>query len=68
MSVLEPTSKPVDPEGLSGTDRPSPKAARWKQWTHRARRDIGLSMVRGAATAFGGAIVSFGVWWLKQRY
>ncbi|MEB3959563.1 hypothetical protein OKJ48_04755 [Streptomyces kunmingensis] len=54
--VLEP------PERRKG-DRTSPR----NRWLRRLRREVGLGLVRGAATTVGGVVVTYGLLWFQSR-
>ncbi|GGS10095.1 hypothetical protein GCM10010252_56520 [Streptomyces aureoverticillatus] len=41
--------------------------ARWEWRVQRVRNEAGLYLLRGAATAVGGAIVTYGGVWLHAR-
>ncbi|MEV5049333.1 hypothetical protein AB0N20_33285 [Streptomyces griseoincarnatus] len=41
--------------------------ARWARRVRRVRNEAGLYLLRGAATAVGGAIVAYGGVWLHAR-
>ncbi|GAA2264918.1 hypothetical protein GCM10010232_66390 [Streptomyces amakusaensis] len=49
---------------------PAPKPPSTSRWAARARRmrnEAGLYLLRGAATAVGGALVTYGGIWLHTR-
>ncbi|MFB6656357.1 hypothetical protein ACFCZ4_00020 [Streptomyces microflavus] len=51
-------------------DASLPSAARRRRWARRLRRtrdEVGIYLVRGAATAAGGAVVTYGIIWLQIR-
>ncbi|MBQ0891198.1 hypothetical protein KBZ94_40865 [Streptomyces sp. RM72] len=62
MSKGESTGNDAVPEP-HGTS----SMARWARQVRRARNEAGLYLLRGAATAVGGAIVAYGGVWLHAR-
>ncbi|MFF4866777.1 hypothetical protein ACFY3J_34815 [Streptomyces sp. NPDC001231] len=42
-------------------------ATRWVARARRARNEAGLYLIRGAATAAGGALVAYGSFWFQTR-
>ncbi|MGW2052240.1 hypothetical protein ACWCPF_45135 [Streptomyces sp. NPDC001858] len=66
MSKPERKGNSPDPEPL-----PTPNGGSWKtRWATRARRlrnEAGLYLLRGAATAVGGAVVAYGGLWIQSR-
>lgn len=47
---------------------PNPRpTGRWGARARRIRNEAGLYLLRGAATAVGGAIVAYGGVWLQSR-
>ncbi|MFE0776422.1 hypothetical protein [Streptomyces sp. NPDC058861] len=66
MSKPERTGPGPDREPLTTPDGESPRT----QWAKRARRlrnEAGLHLIRGAATAVGGAVVAYGSLWIQSR-
>ncbi|MER5312258.1 hypothetical protein ABT034_31275 [Streptomyces sp. NPDC002773] len=66
MSKPERTGKSPDPEPLPKPDGGSSRA-RWARRARRLRNEAGLHLIRGAATAVGGAIVAYGGLWIQSR-
>jgi hypothetical protein len=62
MSKGESTGNDAVPEPHGGSSM-----ARWAARARRARNEAGLYLLRGAATAVGGAIVAYGGVWLQTR-
>ncbi len=60
MSKPERTGNSPDPE-------PLPSRTRWAKRARRLRNEAGLQLIRGAATAAGGAIVAYGGLWIQSR-
>lgn len=62
MSIGERTGPDPDPKppNLSSTSR-------WAARARRVRNEAGLYLIRGAATAVGGAIVTYSGIWLHTR-
>ncbi|NYV73677.1 hypothetical protein [Streptomyces sp. UH6] len=52
--------------GSTGSEQPAREKRRPRTWSRLARM-TGTSVLRGASSAVGGAIVSFGLWWLQSR-
>ncbi|MFF7755014.1 hypothetical protein ACFZCP_38635 [Streptomyces sp. NPDC007971] len=46
---------------------PSSTRAQWARRAWRMRNEVGLCLLRGAASAVGGAIVAYGGVWLRAR-
>jgi hypothetical protein len=44
-----------------------PARCRWKERFRRVSAEAGLSLIRGAATAVGGTLVTATVLWLQAR-
>lgn len=44
-----------------------PPRGRWRHRLQRIRNEAGLCLVRGAATAAGGAVVAYGAVWVQTR-
>ncbi|GGS61848.1 hypothetical protein GCM10010238_58540 [Streptomyces griseoviridis] len=61
MSKPERTGNSPDPEPL-----PSSRT-RWAKRARRLRNEAGLHLLRGVATAVGGAIVAYGGLWIQSR-
>ncbi|MFJ7046827.1 hypothetical protein ACIQVC_26020 [Streptomyces sp. NPDC101112] len=59
MSKPERKGNSPDPEPLSRPDGGSSRT-RWTKRARRLRNEAGLHLLRGAATAVGGAIVAYG--------
>jgi hypothetical protein len=57
----------VERKGNQAAPEPPGRGARWPRRAQRARREVGLYMVRGAATAVGGALVTYGCLWAQAR-
>lgn len=57
---LAPTESPPAPK-----DRPT--RSRWKERFRRAGAEAGISLIRGAATAAGGALITVMVVWVQAR-
>ncbi|MFF4787798.1 hypothetical protein ACFY3E_41600 [Streptomyces griseorubiginosus] len=62
MSKGESTGNDAVPEPHSTSSM-----ARWARRVRRVRNEAGLYLLRGAATAVGGAIVAYGGVWLHAR-
>ncbi|MET9077921.1 hypothetical protein ABZX95_38560 [Streptomyces sp. NPDC004232] len=60
MSKPERTGNSPDPEPRSSRDR-------WAKLARRLRNEAGLHLIRGAATAAGGAAVAYGSLWIQSR-
>jgi hypothetical protein len=45
-----------------------PPRGRWGRRVRRLRNEAALYLVRGAATAVGGAFVSLGLLWTQSRF
>lgn len=60
MSGFGPTGHQVSLELLG-------RRARWHRRARRVRREAGLCMMRGAATAAGGVAVTYCAVWLGNR-
>ncbi|MEU5403900.1 hypothetical protein ABZ348_31980 [Streptomyces sp. NPDC005963] len=58
-------------ERTGNTQAPGPptpsSGSRWAARARRVRNEAGLYLIRGAATAVGGAIVAYGTVWLHAR-
>jgi hypothetical protein len=57
----------VERKGNQAAPEPPERGARWRQRAQRARREASLYMMRGAATAVGGAVVTYGCLWAQTR-
>ncbi|QOV33278.1 hypothetical protein IM697_23860 [Streptomyces ferrugineus] len=66
MSKPERKGNSPDPEPLPTPDGES-SATRWARRARRLRNEAGLHLLRGAATAFGGAVVAYGGLWIQSR-
>ncbi|MFD9114844.1 hypothetical protein [Streptomyces bottropensis] len=66
MSKLERTGNSPDPEPLPTPDGGS-SGTRWAKRARRLRNEAGLHLLRGAATAVGGAVVAYGGLWVQSR-
>jgi len=53
----DPAPEPPDP----------PSTGRWVARARRVRNEASLYLIRGAATAAGGAVVAYGGIWLQGR-
>ncbi len=42
-------------------------STRWAKRVRQIRNEAGLHLIRGAATAVGGAIVAYGGLWIQSR-
>ncbi|WP_328760655.1 hypothetical protein [Streptomyces sp. NBC_00271] len=62
MSKPERMGNSPDPEPL-----PTPSKARWVRRARQLRNEAGLHLLRGAATAVGGAVVAYGGLWIQSR-
>lgn len=51
----------------TGNDPAPEPRTRWASRARRARNEAGLYLLRGAATAVGGAIVAYGTVWFHAR-
>ncbi|MEV5898547.1 hypothetical protein [Streptomyces sp. NPDC052127] len=54
-----PEPLPTPDGGSSGT--------RWAKRARQLRNEAGLHLIRGAATAVGGAVVAYGGLWIQSR-
>ncbi|GHI10425.1 hypothetical protein Scel_87460 [Streptomyces cellostaticus] len=66
MSKPERTGNSPDPEPLPRPDGGSSRT-RWAKYARRLRNEAGLHLIRGAATAVGGAVVAYGSLWIQSR-
>ncbi|MEU3795763.1 hypothetical protein AB0F07_39260 [Streptomyces fructofermentans] len=66
MSKPERTDNSPDPEPLATPDGRSSET-RWAKRARRLRNEAGLHLLRGAATAVGGAVVAYGGLWIQSR-
>ncbi|MFF4088839.1 hypothetical protein ACFYY9_18390 [Streptomyces nigra] len=66
MSKGESTGNAPAPEPLPPQEHPTARA-RWARRARRMRNEAGLYLIRGAATAVGGAIVTYSSIWLHTR-
>ncbi|GAA2970048.1 hypothetical protein [Streptomyces enissocaesilis] len=57
----------VERKGNQAVPEPPGRGAQWRRRAQRARREVGLYVVRGAATAVGGAVVTYGFLWAQTR-
>lgn len=55
------------PEGGGNNSRRGPFWERWRRRFRRICKEAGLFVLRGAATAVGGAAVTYGVIWVQSR-
>jgi hypothetical protein len=60
MSKPERTGNSPDPE-------PLPSRIRWAKRARRLRNEAGLYLIRGVATALGGAVVAYSGLWIQSR-
>lgn len=44
-----------------------PAQSRWRKRFSRVRNEVGLHLIRGAATAVGGAAITFTTVWLQTH-
>lgn len=61
MSKDERTGPGLDPEPSN-----SPLPRRWAARIRRARNEVVLHVLRGAATAIGGSLVAYGAVWFHS--
>ncbi|MFD4627544.1 hypothetical protein [Streptomyces sp. NPDC058475] len=66
MSKPERKGNSPDPEPLPTPDGGSSRT-RWAKRARRLRNEAGLHLLRGAATAVGGAVVAYGGLWIQSR-
>jgi hypothetical protein len=66
MSKPERKGNSPDPEPLPNSDS-GPSGTRWAKRARRLRNEAGLHLLRGAATAVGGAVVAYGGLWIQSR-
>ncbi|MFF8024769.1 hypothetical protein ACFZDJ_27440 [Streptomyces sp. NPDC007896] len=66
MSKVERKGNSPDPEPLATPDGASSKT-RWVRRARQLRNEAGLHLLRGAATAVGGAVVAYGGLWIQSR-
>jgi len=66
MSTPESRDNGTAPEPSEAPQDTSPRA-RWLRRARRVRNEAGLHLVRGAATAVGGAIVAYAGIWIQTR-
>lgn len=57
-----------DFERKGSTPPEEPPGGRWGRRVKRLRNEAGLYLVRGAATAAGGAFVSYWLFWAQSRF
>lgn len=62
MSIGERTGPGLDPEPPN-----APSPSQWTARIRRARNEVALHVLRGAATAIGGSLVAYGAVWLHNR-
>ncbi|WP_329266507.1 hypothetical protein [Streptomyces sp. NBC_01451] len=55
------------PESKGNSPDPEPLPPRWIRRARRLRNEAGLHLLRGAATAVGGAVVAYGGLWIQSR-
>lgn len=55
------------PESKGNSPDPEPFPPRWIRRARRLRNEAGLHLLRGAATAAGGAVVAYGGLWIQSR-
>jgi hypothetical protein len=77
-SRLQMTDPLVKEQSLSDLERkgndpqPEPRkrlfVRRWRRRLKHLRKEAGLSLVRGASTAAGGVLVTYGALWLQARF
>ena len=66
MSKPERKGNSPDPEPLPKLDGGSSRT-RWAKSARRLRNEAGLHLLRGAATAVGGAVVAYSGLWIQSR-
>ncbi|MGW2892612.1 hypothetical protein ACWDDN_46435 [Streptomyces griseoruber] len=66
MSKPERKANSPDPEPLPTPDG-KPSETQWVRRAQRLRNEAGLHLLRGAATAVGGAVVAYGGLWIQSR-
>lgn len=66
MSKPERRGNSPDPEPLPVPQGGSSRSLRANRF-RRIRNEVGLHLIRGAATAIGGAIVACGGLWIQSR-
>ncbi|MGW1297737.1 hypothetical protein [Streptomyces sp. NPDC002533] len=55
------------PESKGNSPAPEPLPPRWTRRARRLRNEAGLHLLRGTATAAGGAVVAYGGLWIQSR-
>ncbi|GLW04711.1 hypothetical protein Slala05_83410 [Streptomyces lavendulae subsp. lavendulae] len=66
MSKPERKGNSPAPEPLQPPDG-GPSGTRWAKQARRLRNEAGLHLLRGAATAVGGALVAYGGLWIQSH-
>ncbi|WP_327180385.1 hypothetical protein OG599_34950 (plasmid) [Streptomyces sp. NBC_01335] len=66
MSKDERRGNSPDPEPHPTPDDGSSRT-RWTKHARRLRNEAGLHLLRGAATAVGGAVVAYSGLWIQSR-
>lgn len=66
MSKPERKGNSPDLEPLPTPDG-EPSRTRWAKRIRRIRNEASLHLLRGAATAVGGAVVAYGGLWVQSR-
>ncbi|MCO8306817.1 hypothetical protein ACFV4E_35055 [Streptomyces hygroscopicus] len=66
MSKDERTGNSPAPEPLPALDGGALRT-QWVKRVRRLRNEAGLHLIRGAATAVGGAVVAYGGLWIQSR-
>ncbi len=56
-----------DPERKGQQPSSEGRRSRWQRRLQRLRNEAGLYLVRGAATAAGGVVVSYGWVWIQSK-
>ncbi|MFD5233624.1 hypothetical protein ACFWJ5_34875 [Streptomyces qaidamensis] len=66
MSMPESTGNPSASEPPPAQEHPTARF-RWTRRARRIRNEVGLHLLRGAATTMGGAVVAYGGYWIQSR-
>ncbi|GAA0454571.1 hypothetical protein GCM10010361_18320 [Streptomyces olivaceiscleroticus] len=56
-----------DLERKGNSPPPEPPDSRWRKQLRRLWSEAGRSLIRGASTAVGGMLVTYGAVWLQSR-
>ncbi len=57
---------PSEPPGGGDSSPAGPPEGRWWKRFRRLRDEAGISLVRGASTAVGGLLITYGAVWLQR--